>query len=128
ALKRSYSDGKGLLSLAQETVMGRSRDADELLDLALNFLRDARDLLLIESEELALEALSSHLKINTKSVLPVLIQARSIISKEDHEEGLRQLKAESDERLRREKLEEERRLEREKLEYESELVRANLEH
>src|SRR2546425_313120 len=118
SLKASQGSGKGLLSLAQETVMGKSRDADELLNLTLSYLRDARELLLIESEERALEALSRHLKINAKTTLPLLIQARSIIDKEDHEERMRRDKADREERLRQEKVEEERRLEQSKSEVE----------
>ena len=44
-LRNAHKDGKGLLSIAQETVMGRSTDAEELLNRTLSFLRDARNLL-----------------------------------------------------------------------------------
>src|SRR5256885_48751 len=96
--------------------------------ITLSYLRDARELLLIESEERALEALSRHLKINAKTTLPLLIQARSIIDKEDHEERMRRDKADREERLRQEKVEEERRLEQSRREEEERLNREKAEH
>src|SRR5262249_55311718 len=42
----------------------------------------------VEHEERALEALSTYLTIRSRSVLPVLIQARSIIAKEDQDRFL----------------------------------------
>lgn len=150
ALRSRQKDGKGLLSLAQETVMGKPRSPDELRNLSLSYLRSARDLLVTESEERALEALSGYLKIGAKATLPLLIEARSIIHKEDddermrrereeHEASLSRARAEENERLERERAEREEsarreeaerleRLEKARLEYEASIERARLEH
>ena len=126
-LKASYRDGKGLLSLAQETVMGKSRDANELLNLSLSYLRNARDLLVSESEERALQVLSGHLKIGAKAALPLLIEARSIIDKEDNEARIRQEKADREAEIERARLEQEARIRQEKADREAEIERARLE-
>jgi Membrane protein involved in colicin uptake len=138
-LKASHKSGKGLLSVAKETLIGQEKSPDELLESGLPLLREARDLLLIESQEQALQALSGHLKISNKQALPLLIEARSIIAREDHEQAMAQLKAENEERERlsrraeeecitREKLAEQERLERERREQEAAMERARLDH
>lgn len=137
-LRNAQRSGKGLLSLAQETVMGRSSDAEELLNRTLSYLRDARDLLPIDQEERALQALSVYLHLREKAVQPLLIQARSIIEREELEESLRQAKreeeariareqAEHEERLRLAKVEEEKRLSKEQAEREERLRREQAE-
>ena len=88
-LRNAQRSGKGLLSIAQETVMGRSTDAEELLNRTLSYLRDARNLLETDQEERALQALSVYLHLREKAVQPLLIQARSILEREEREERLR---------------------------------------
>lgn len=128
ALKASHKSGKGLLSVAKETLIGQERSFDELLETALPLLREARDLLLIESQEQALQAISGHLKISNKQALPLLIEARSIIAKEDHEQAMAQLKAENEEREKQVRLAEEERLSQERREQEAAMERTRLDH
>jgi hypothetical protein len=66
-------------------VLGQSQGADEVLERALTYLRDARELLPVDQEERAVQALAAHLNMRSKGVLPVLIQARSIIEREDQD-------------------------------------------
>jgi hypothetical protein len=127
-LRNAQRSGKGLLSIAQETVMGRSTDAEELLNRTLSFLRDARNLLEADQEEQALQALSVYLKVRVKEVQPLFIQARSIIEREEHEESLRRARLEEEERLRLAREEREERLRREQAEREERLERLRLEH
>ena len=126
-LRNAQRSGKGLLSIAQETVMGRSSDAEELLNRTLSYLRDARDLLPIDQEERALQALSVYLHMREKAVQPLLIQARSIIEREEHEESLRQAKREEEARLAREQAEQEERLRRVRAEEEERVRREQAE-
>jgi hypothetical protein len=127
ALRNAQRSGKGLLSIAQETVMGQSTNADELLNRTLSFLRDARNLCDIDQEEYALEALSAYLKMRVKAVQPLLIQARSIIEREEHEESERLAKLEQEERLRQAKAEQDARIAREQAEREESMRRAKAE-
>jgi hypothetical protein len=83
-------DAQGFLSRGKEAVLGQSQGADELLNTALSYLRDARELLPIYQEERAVQALAAHLNIRSKSVLPVLIQARSMIEREDQDRLIRE--------------------------------------
>ncbi len=126
-LRNAQRSGKGLLSIAQETVMGRSSDPEELLNRTLSFLRDARNLLPTDQEERALQALSVHLNLRVKAVQPLLIQARSIIEREEHEASIRQAKLEHEESMKRAKREEEERLAREQAEHEESLRLAKTE-
>jgi len=61
--------------------------------------------------------------MRVKAVQPLLIQARSIIEREEHEASTRQAKLEQEERLRQAKLEEEARLAREQAEHEESIRR-----
>lgn len=137
SLKASQRDGKGLLSRAQETLIGQSRTSDELLNSALSLLREAPDLLQETSQEQALQALSGYLKVGDRQALSLLYQARSIVLREEHEERLRQSQAaheesirqarlDREERERRERREEEERLSREKADHEAEIERLRL--
>jgi hypothetical protein len=150
ALRATGKSDKGLLSIAQETVMGRSRDAEELLNRALSYLRDARELLEVQQQETALQALSTHLSIRHKAALPLLIQARSIIGREEDEARIQAKKQEEEERVRRaqaeeeetirrgqaeeevlikqRQAEEEQRIERERLAHEAQLTKERLAH
>ncbi len=83
-------DTQGLLSRGKEAVLGQSQGADERLNKALSYLRDARELLPIDQEERAVQALAAHLNLRSKGVLPVLIQARSVIEREDQDRLIRE--------------------------------------
>ena len=83
-------DAQGLLSRGKEAVLGQSQGADERLNTALSYLRDARELLPVDQEERAVQALAAHLNIRSRGVLPVLIQARSIIEREDQDRLIRE--------------------------------------
>jgi hypothetical protein len=82
------STSHGILAVGKAAMFGQSQGADELLEKALTYLRDARELLPVDQEERAVQALTAHLNIRSKGVLPVLIQARSIIEREDQEERM----------------------------------------
>ncbi len=77
------TNGQGLLARGREAVLGQGTDALTLLDKTLAYLRDADELRRPEHEQRAIQALSAYLKIKPKDVLPLLIQSRSIIAKED---------------------------------------------
>lgn len=78
----------GLFQQGKEAIMGRERDSQELLNEAINFLRNARELRAKESHEQALQALSAHLNIRAKTTLPLLIQARNILATEEQEASM----------------------------------------
>jgi len=88
---------QGLLAIGKEALLGQGQGTNEVLERALTYLRDARELLPVEHEERALEALSTYLTIRSRSVLPVLIQARSIIAKEDQDRLLESVTSEQKE-------------------------------
>ena len=90
-LRSAGRSGKGLLSIAKDSVMGKSSDPEALLNRVLSYLQDARDLVPVEQEERALDILVAHLETKPKIVLPLLVQARSIIEREEEQERNRLL-------------------------------------
>lgn len=125
-LKAAQRNGKGLLSIAQEAVMGKSRTSQELLQEALQMLREAPLLVQVTSQEEALQALVSHLRISDKQAQGLLIEARSIVQKELDNQRKEEEKRVCDENLRREKEAEERRLEQIRLDHNAALERERL--
>lgn len=59
---------------------------NELLNATVDYLRDARELLDKDQEKRAISALSTFLKIKQKEALPLLIAARSRMTKEEEEQ------------------------------------------
>jgi len=93
------ANSQGILAMGKEVVLGQGQGTDDLLNKALAYLRDARELLPVDQEGRAVQALSSHLNIRSKNVLPVLIQARSIIEREDQEADTEDATLEQEEEL-----------------------------
>lgn len=85
-LRGSNKNEQGLFARGKELAIGRTQSADELLQKTLTFLYDVRELLEKNQEERAIQALSLHLSIKPRTVLPLLIQARAIILRQDQEE------------------------------------------
>lgn len=87
-LKKLKSNNQGVLSLGKEALLGKSKTDEErrasILNAAIDFLRNAVELLEPENEERAIEAIARYLKINQKEVLPYLIAARSTIQSEQN--------------------------------------------
>src|SRR5215469_8794110 len=54
-------NNQGLLAIGKEALLGQGQGTNEVLEKALTYLRDARELLPVEHEERALEALSTYL-------------------------------------------------------------------
>lgn len=101
--KASIDGGLDVLSHAKERLLGKTKTPEEMLNIALSFLRDARNLLSIDEEDNAVEALATLLGAKPKVVLPLLIQARAIIEREDHERIIAQSLADQ-ERINAERL------------------------